>query len=83
MKIKAIRCMGCKTILFSRALHDFRTCFCEATSVDGGQTDYVKVCFDEKVGFENVELEIDVTKKQLYNDWNNRKDKFGLIKPKP
>ncbi len=36
MKIIAKECPNCNNILYSRAEHDFRTCGCGDTSVDGG-----------------------------------------------
>jgi|TARA_Y100000034_G_C6822229_1_gene370433 hypothetical protein len=66
-------------MLFSRARHDFRTCSCGETSVDGGQVDYVRLLFKDKPP-ERAELYVDATLKELYNDWNSREDKFGLIK---
>lgn len=81
MKIKAVRCLGCKTVLISRAIHDFRTCPkpCGKTSIDGGQNDYIKISFDPKVGYEYVELDLPITEKQLFDDWNQGTDVFGLI----
>lgn len=83
MKIKAVKCKGCGDIIYSCARHDFRWCSCKKTACDGGQTDYVKVSFNDKIGFENVDLDLDVTIKQLFDDWNNgnsERRKFGLIK---
>lgn len=79
MKIQAIKCKGCQTTLFSRTRYDFRTCLCGKTSIDGG-FDYLKASFDSNIGFENVELELDVTLEELYRDWNTAEDKYGVIK---
>lgn len=79
MKIKAVKCMGCKSIIFSRTRHDFHFCPCGKTGIDGGQIDYVKVSFDEKVGYEDRELDLNVTLKELFDDWNKGTDKFGII----
>ena len=40
-----IRCLACKDIIVSRSVHDFRTCKCGETSVDGGNT-YLRVVGD-------------------------------------
>lgn len=80
MKLKAVRCKGCGNVLVSRARHDFRTCDCGSISVDGGQTDYLKVSFDPKIGYEHLEVDLDVTLQELYDDWNKGTDKFGIIK---
>lgn len=79
MKVDGYICRKCKDMLFSRARHDFRTCSCGETSVDGGQVDYVRLLFKDKPP-ERAELYVDATLKELYNDWNSREDKFGLIK---
>ena len=80
MKITAFRCPKCKDIVFSRARHDYRNCSCGEIAVDGG-FDYCKLAFITEPP-KPVELEIDVTKKELYDDWNfiNKKDKYGLLK---
>ena len=57
-----------------------RWCSCENVAVDGG-FDYAKGTL--KGGIETViaeTLELDVSKKVLFNDWNSGANKFGLIK---
>jgi len=39
------------------------------------------ITFGEPGSYIVVKLNIDVTKKQLYDDWNQQIDKFGVIKP--
>ena len=78
MKITAHRCSTCKDVLYSRATHDFRTCGCGDTSVDGG-FDYTRLVF-KKEKPEAVELDVNVTKDQLYDDYNNTINKYGIIK---
>ena len=80
MKVHALQCKKCKDIIFSRAHHDCHHCTCGATMIDGG-FDYMRCGFDPKVG-ESAQTYIEVkqTKKQLYDDWNCKKGKFGLIK---
>lgn len=79
MKINAIKCKKCNDTLISRARHDFHSCSCGKTFVDGG-FDYQRVGYDEKVGYEHVEVDLPVTKKELYDDWNMRVDKYGIMK---
>ena len=85
MKITAVLCKKCGDMVYSRCTHDFRECSCGSVAVDGG-FDYLRI-----VGHsENYELfskiiDGDVCKKNeirlaLYNDWNYKADKFGLIK---
>ena len=78
MKIFAIQCLKCKDIIYSRARHDCRSCSCGTVVIDGG-FDYMKVS-GEKKSFEQKVLNVKATKKELFDDWNKRKDKFGLIK---
>ena len=81
MKINAIICLNCHDVIFSRARHDFRTCSCGNISVDGG-FDYMKISQQENAKFQQIKIEVDATKNELYNDWGSGKDKFGLIKGK-
>ena len=77
MKITATECPNCFNILYSRAQHDFRTCGCGDTSVDGGQLK-ARVLYKDKSP-KSIEIDVDVTEQQLYDDWNNRKDKYGIV----
>lgn len=87
MKIKAIRCPRCKDVIYSRARHDYRQCGCGLIGVDGG-FDYWKVTMKThpgkpfatwKIG-DMVKLDLDVTRDELYKDWNKGIDKYGIIK---
>jgi hypothetical protein len=80
MKIQATRCLLCGDLIFSRTRHDMRWCSCENVSVDGG-FDYNKGSLNgplESIRSETIELDVD--KHTLYDDWNSREDKFGLMK---
>lgn len=82
MKISATKCPTCGDIIFSRARHDFRSCSCEEIYIDGG-FDYTRVGYhnlDQPP--EHIELDLDITKKELYDDYNYRVDKYGIIKTK-
>jgi hypothetical protein len=70
----------CKDIIFSRTRHDYRSCSCGEVSIDGGHH-YVKICFKTKMPV-IIDKFINVTEQELYDDWNYRKNKFGLIKEK-
>lgn len=78
--VNAYICPVCKNIIYSRAKHDFRQCSCKEIAVDGG-FDYHKVSYMNKPP-KSVTVSIDATKEELYKDWNNRTDKFGIIKDK-
>lgn len=47
-KITGIQCTECLDKIFSMSLHDFVTCKCGKSHVDGGQRDYVRVLWDTK-----------------------------------
>ena len=81
MKVNAIQCQNCKDIIFSRARHDFRSCNCGKVSIDGG-FDYIRIAFSKECfGPEVFDYEVEATKKELYDDWNNKKNLYGLFKP--
>ena len=78
--VNAIICGSCKTVLFSRARHDYRSCTCGVVSVDGG-FDYLKCSGDaDLLKFLEIKLPKMITKKLLYDDWNHNKDRYGLYK---
>lgn len=80
LEIHGVRCNRCQAIIFSRARHDFHYCPCEGTTIDGG-FDYSRVGWVPEIGMpQNVTIHLTgVTKDQLFNDWNMRKNKFGVI----
>lgn len=78
MNIKAIKCGECKDIIYSRTRHDFHACSCGKTFIDGG-FEYFRVG-SETMNYEIVDIEVEATRSELYEDWNKRFDKFGLIK---
>jgi len=83
MKISAIKHKVCGDTIYSRTTHDFRSCSCgypNSIAIDGG-FEYMKISAHEGE-YDFVELDIDVSKKTLYDDWNNSVDKYGLIKEK-
>jgi hypothetical protein len=50
MKIQnGLQCPGCQDELFSNSRHDFVSCKCGATFIDGG-FDYQRAGFDPKIG---------------------------------
>jgi len=85
--VTAIQCPDCGDLIYSRAHHDFHGCSCWDTkedhstgvAVDGG-FEYLRVCggWDGKAH----RIKIDATKRELYDDWNRGKDKFGTIPKK-
>jgi len=78
LKIQAIKCKKCEDIIFSRADHDFHHCSCRNIFVDGGFS-YLRCGAKDLNDIENIKIELDVTKKELYDDWNKGINKFGVI----
>ncbi len=79
MKIKALKCLICDSIIYSRARHDFRSCECENLFVDGGFA-YQRAGAKDPEKMASVEIEVNATTEELYDDWNMVYDKFGLVK---
>ncbi len=77
-RLVAWKCPSCGDLVFSRANHDMRFCTCKQIAVDGG--------FDEMfvrlVGSPmRVEMYIEQTKEELYQDWESGRNEYGLIRP--
>lgn len=74
------RCGKCDDVVFSRTSRDYRGCSCGAIYVDGG------IGCKRVIGdFDNSEpvmfqLHRGVDLQDLYDDWNQGLDEFGLIK---
>lgn len=79
VKVNCIQCPNCKDIIYSRAHYDFHTCSCKGIFIDGG-FEYTRIggkyCNDIQLFTKFIQ---DATRQILYNDWNNRKDKYGII----
>lgn len=84
-RVWTITCPSCKLELFSRARHDYRLCGCPAnTMVDGGFAEYVRYGgADLNALRESFRHRfVKASKQELYDDWNRRHDKFGVIAKK-
>ena len=78
--VNALVCKSCGHAVFSRCRHDMRWCQCKSVAIDGG-FDYAKVSYKDGASFEQVQLDIPVTKSDLYMDWSHRDDEHGLLGP--
>ena len=84
MKVNAIKCKGCGDIIYSRAIHDFHWCSCHKCAVDGG-FDYFKIVGNRE-DWETVDMDVlpylstSEAMRALYDDWNNKTEKYGLVK---
>ncbi len=89
MKVKTIKtrvttvtCGKCAVEIYSRAVHDYHLCYCGGTMVDGG-FDYLRYGWGPNDPKPLVRKRyVNATRKELYDDWNTRNDKFGFYKPK-
>lgn len=75
MKICGIKCTKCGDLIYSRARHDMRWCSCGEVAINGGRA-YFKVV-GEVLSWEPFELNLNVSEKELYDDWNEMKDEYG------
>lgn len=79
VKVTCIECPNCKDIIYSRAHYDFHYCSCGQFAIDGG-FDYVRILGNNPNKLFSKFI-MGVNKLDLYQDWNNRTDKYGTIKP--
>ena len=77
-KVLAVECSKCGDIIYSRDRHDYHRCSCGEISIDGG-FDYARIGYVSEMP-KRMHKFVNATKDQLWADWNNRKDKFGVIK---
>ena len=68
LKISAVQCLVCKDLVFSRTLHDYRSCSCGKVAIDGG-FEYTKIVGDRE-HFNSLVLNGDALLKSiLYYDY--------------
>lgn len=77
-KVVCLLCPTCEDLVYSRAHHDYRLCSCGEIAIDGG-FDYTRIAY-KNVRPERVIKSVNASKQELFDDWNKRVDKFGLIK---
>jgi len=77
-RVNTVQCRLCPDEIYSRARHDFRYCTCGNTTVDGG-AHYLKFSWSAGDKPEIRLRYVKATARELYDDWNQRTDKFGLI----
>lgn len=78
VKVSAIKCPSCGDLVYSRARHDFRSCSCSEVAIDGG-FDYTKICF-RNLFPERINLDLDLSYTELFEDWSQAINQYGLIK---
>ena len=89
IEIRAGKCENCGDTIYSRTQHDCMHCTCGATFIDGGSAivndedsyGYIRIkgtLTPTTVKLHNF-LSIEEAKKGLYDDWNNRINKYGRV----
>lgn len=78
IKVNAIQCQDCKDTIFSRANHDCRHCSCGKIYIDGGFNEHGGMGMTDKQPL-YVQITVDASKAELYDDWNKSIDKYGRI----
>jgi len=76
-KVDGYICPKCSSLVFSRTRHDYRPCPCGDIAVDGG-FEYNRVTYKHASPKHTI-YEIDVSKRELYDDWNRRFDRYGVV----
>lgn len=78
-RVRTVTCLDCGAEFYSRAHHDYRLCGCQQqTMVDGG-FEYMRYGgVDMTKVYARIRY-VPFTKQELYQDWNTRTDKLGVI----
>ena len=81
MLVRAIHCEECDTTVYSRTSEDLRECECGRVRVYGGFRNHFKYdIMGKKTKFKKLKKKIKATPDDLYDDYENMEDRFGLIK---
>ena len=80
MLVRAIQCEECDTTVYSRTTEDLRECPCGRVRVYGGFLSHFKYdIVGKKTKFKKIKMEVKATPNDLYDDYENMEDRFGLI----
>ena len=80
MLVRAVHCEECNTTVYSRASEDLRECQCGRVRVYGGFLSHFKYDIrGKKTKYKTIKMEIQATPADLYDDYENMEDKFGLV----
>ena len=74
-----MECKECNTIIYSRTEGDVRRCDCGRVMVSGGQGHF-KYDVYTNPEYEIKKINVDASLIELYEDWHNNDDEYGLIK---
>lgn len=78
MKVLGIVCPKCDDLVYSRTLHDRRSCKCKSCSIDGGQ-ERIKISVGQSITPKTVQLNVPFTSEELYADYNDEVDELGVV----
>jgi len=83
-KVWTVTCPWCRKEMYSRARHDYRVCGCPVqTMVDGGFAGYIRYgCAPGHFTAVKNSFRyrfVKATRDQLYEDYNQGLNKFGII----
>lgn len=79
-RVTTVTCPDCKAEFYSRARHDYRVCGCPfQTMVDGG-FDYLRYGGMDLSKIVKRVRYVKATRAELYQDWDQRRDKLGVIR---
>ena len=86
MKVTGLYCYNCEKFIYSRSRHDMVACDCYSinkelsVSIDGGQSDYVKVSTNSKSNYKFLQVEMKgITEEDLINDWRYGNNNYGFV----
>jgi hypothetical protein len=79
LAVGALHCHKCDVVIYSRAGHDFHYCDCKDIFIDGGRG-YMRWGCEPGASYSGVTLMLPVTQRELYDDWNNRDEKYGWLR---
>ena len=80
MLVRAVHCEEGNTTVYSRASEDLRECQCGRVRVYGGFLSHFKYdIMGKKTKYKTIKMEIQATPADLYDDYENMEDKFGLV----
>lgn len=81
-RVTTVTCPKCAIEIYSRARHDYHSCYCGKTIVDGG-FDYLRYGWAPEGPKPLVRTRyVSATRAELYDDWNRGNDKFGFFSKK-
>ena len=76
MKLAAIICLKCNDMLYLRTEYDTRQCECKHTTLAMAKGEFKVSCKD----FRRATIMLPYDKKQLYEDYNEERDRLGVIR---